>query len=716
MSRTPFWMVLSVASVALVLGLHAAHYLPFIADDALISLRYAQRLLDGQGLTWTAGAPVEGYSNLLWILAVSGLGGLGVDLIDAARILGCLGMAAVPVALAWGLRTSAGVVVGGLFFALAGPVAVWAIGGLEQPFVAAGLAWTLALWARAGPQPSPRAALIAGLPLVVVCLSRPDGPLFTAVLASFLVWGRAWRAAAAFVVPTAVAVAGQLVFRLVYYGEWVPNTARLKAADSRLGEGLTWMGQGLLPLTPLLLCAGVGLWVAWRRGTQRHLVIPALATALVWGLYVAAIGGDIFPAGRHLVALVTLLIFPAAVGFACVFEGLRPSRRILVGALTGVLLGGYGWAQLTDDQNRRALAERWEWDGEVIGHLLQAAFGDRDPYLAVTAAGCVPYFSGLRALDMQGLNDAHIARQPPVAGFMIAHDHGDGAYVLDLAPDLLIFGGARGGPPKFVSGNQMRTLPRFQTGYQQVHLEGFDPHHAVSEPWIRLDGKLGLEVTADTVRVPGYLFAGTVGQPDLGRGLLARVLAGRRAEGPRVAVPPGRWQVVVDPPGAPLGVSARRVRASAQPYAAGADLGDPPRHTLDGPLLVGPGDVRLLVQAPAEVDVLFRAIELRAVPDGTTPGAAPVAPPAGAPGTAGVQVLLPTPSRAGGRRTRVSGPTLTVQAGDAIRVGGAERSLRVGPLTLMRWRGWSRPLDLAPWVGLELTLEGHGPTERLWWP
>ena len=38
------------------------------ADDALISLRYARRVCEGQGLTWSAGKPVEGYTDLLWVL------------------------------------------------------------------------------------------------------------------------------------------------------------------------------------------------------------------------------------------------------------------------------------------------------------------------------------------------------------------------------------------------------------------------------------------------------------------------------------------------------------------------------------------------------------------------------------------------------------------------------------------------------------------------
>ena len=58
--QTSAWSSPSWRSRSLALGLHACRYMPFICDDALISLRYAKRLLEGQGLTWNPGERVEG--------------------------------------------------------------------------------------------------------------------------------------------------------------------------------------------------------------------------------------------------------------------------------------------------------------------------------------------------------------------------------------------------------------------------------------------------------------------------------------------------------------------------------------------------------------------------------------------------------------------------------------------------------------------------------
>ena len=140
--------VAALALVALVLLVHAASYLPFLADDALISLRYSQRFLEGKGLTWTDGETVEGYSNLLWILLTSALGRAGVDLILAARLLGVLltililGVLARAQGDLW-KRDLWLALVPSLLLALTGALAVWAIGGLEQPLQGALLAWAL---------------------------------------------------------------------------------------------------------------------------------------------------------------------------------------------------------------------------------------------------------------------------------------------------------------------------------------------------------------------------------------------------------------------------------------------------------------------------------------------------------------------------------------------------------------------------------------------
>ena len=60
-----------------VLALFAAHviWLNGVAEDAYISFHYAQNWVAGAGLVWNPGeAPVEGYTNFLWVGVALALG------------------------------------------------------------------------------------------------------------------------------------------------------------------------------------------------------------------------------------------------------------------------------------------------------------------------------------------------------------------------------------------------------------------------------------------------------------------------------------------------------------------------------------------------------------------------------------------------------------------------------------------------------------------
>lgn len=315
------WATILLLGVV-VLSLNAGTYVPFLADDALISLRYGQRLLNGHGLSWTDGAPVEGYSNLLWILALAIPALSGIDWIVAARGLGLCCMATALLALSMRRRShplSELAAVG--TFALSGSVAVWAIGGLEQPLVAALLAWALLLARPLVERPEARfrAALNAGLLFALLCLARPDGPLFAAAAAAAVLIARgpnraAFAAAAGLLVLPLLFVLAQLVFRLNYYGEWLPNTAfvKLRTPGHHGALGLAYLENGLLALIPISPLAFLALLASWSDRARRGWLILLVLPALTWAAYLVWIEGDIFPAWRHFVPL--LVVFALLLG------------------------------------------------------------------------------------------------------------------------------------------------------------------------------------------------------------------------------------------------------------------------------------------------------------------------------------------------------------------------------------------------------------------
>jgi len=529
------------------LGVHAAVYWPFLCDDSLITLRYARRLLEGQGLTWTDGEPVEGYSNLLWLLATAGVGALGIDLVVAARLLGFAGMLAVPfTAVAWFTRRHSRqeifwpLLVGMGFFVLSAPVAIWTLGGLEQPLLASLLALSIPLtWKRLEGREVGGPWLLGGV-LAGICLTRPDGPLFTVATAATFALGAwltrsssmrrdAWRVA---ILPT-LAYAGHVVFRLAYYGEVIPNTARIKLAPTvhYLTTGLEYLTTGLGSALPFTLLAVAALFALVKRPESRLRGLHLVLLIAAWLPYAAAVGGDIFPGHRHLIVTLVPMSF-------AVVEGLRvwqaerslPLPRAALLAVPA-LLGLHTVLQWREPQSLKARTENWEWDGRELGLLLRDAFEASAPLLAVTSGGCVPYWSELPCLDMLGLNDHYIAHNPPrtFGTGTIGHEHGNGAYVLERSPDLIAFdlGSFKG---TFRSGLELQRMPEFYEEYTPVRVQVpylDDGAHL----WFRkYSDRVGIRRTPTEIDVPAYLFnenpASSAYAADDGR-LLSSVEKGR---------------------------------------------------------------------------------------------------------------------------------------------------------------------------------------------
>jgi len=562
--RTIPFLAIAILSL-LVLAAHASQYLPFLSDDTLISLRYADRLIDGQGLTWTPGERVEGYSNLLWVLACAALGALGLDLITASRVLGFLGMGGAILAGIAMFRPRAGestlpALAAGLSMACTGSFAVWAIGGLEQPLLLSLIAWSC-LTCRGlaeASDPRPRDALLPGVLLGLACWTRPDSPLFVAVFTGLLLWwrprSRSHRRAAAMVAATAFAFYGaQLMFRLLYYGAWVPNSTHGKLAFSaaRVATGLDYLVSGVWMLLPLVVPALLAVVVTLGDSRASRRLAWFWVPAVVWSVYVVVIGGDIFPGRRHLGVLVLFASLLSAGFFARLRVG-PPAVAALAASLG--LLAFAQWK--LDPENDRARSETWEWDGEVVGTLLHRAFADREPLLAVTSAGTLPYFSRLPSLDMLGLNDRYIATHPPedLGEGPLGHELGDGAYVLSREPDLVVFCAPDGGPvPCFRSGIEMAARPEFHRRYRLVPFLGEAPYVFRSEIWVRVDSpRVGLRREPGRFEIPGYLLASqgrAVAALDRAGRIGMRTAGGGSALSATLSLAPGRWRYAVESTG-----------------------------------------------------------------------------------------------------------------------------------------------------------------------
>jgi arabinofuranosyltransferase len=314
---------LAFAVLALAYALLAAHF-DWMCDDAFISLRYARNLALGNGLVFNPGEapPVEGYTNLLWVLWLTPFEFLGLDAPLAARwtsaTCGMVLALLVARATSHAARNGLGALCAMALLVTLPPFVVWSTSGLET------MAFSLALFATfaalAGKRPRAWIAALAGSSAVLL---RADGFAFVALVlaASF---GAAWfvrcrerrNAVLRAGLVVGVVVAAHFLWRRTHYGEWVPNTARVKVefGAAALANGAKYVGTFVASFPSVLVAALVALWLAVR--TRQAHALAALAVVLGVLSYATLVGGDFMAFGRFLVPALAFLAFAFGVAVA----------------------------------------------------------------------------------------------------------------------------------------------------------------------------------------------------------------------------------------------------------------------------------------------------------------------------------------------------------------------------------------------------------------
>ncbi len=413
----------------------------FVQDDAFISFRYARNLAQGLGLVWGPGQVVEGYSNFLWTLLISGIMALNLD----------------PIA---------GVIVMGLFFFLLSLIFTFYLGRLvlQEDFLALiavlllGTNFTFSSFATGGLETQMQTALLListfivlqnradrqwtlwrmlmlGFLFSLALLTRLDSAVILFILSLITVYelynfplSNPKKAAllAAWTAPILFIVGSWFLWRFNFYGQLLPNTFYVKVSSgtSILRGGYYFAvflaSYWLLPFLILALIVYKKLW-AQRSGS----ILILAAIVLTWSLYIFSLGGDFMefrfmtPILPALMILLTWLIF----------TGLQ---RTLWRTITILLvISGSFYHMLTFESvpgigsipGLKGYMENphQNWDG--IGRTLGDHFqGCADPVtIAVRPAGAIPYYSGLNSIDMLGLNDPWIARNGLVLGSMPGH-------------------------------------------------------------------------------------------------------------------------------------------------------------------------------------------------------------------------------------------------------------------------------------------------------
>jgi hypothetical protein len=403
-------------------------------DDMMISMRYARNLIEGNGLVWNPGERIEGYTNFLWTMVMAALHLTHVadaHMAILVRVVSFLFFSgtfylALRMLRIFAPRSYIAPPAMMVSMLLCVDVTQWSVWGFETAMLSfLNLFFLLRIVER-------REGLLAYAALAAIPLTRGDGLyifLANGAMALFLSQRprRTFVYAALALVPFVLHVA----FRRVYYGEWLPNTYYLKVylLDDLTKRGTLYARNFLLTYSVLLaLAAGSALAII--RIDRRSVVFFGTVIAALG--YVVTTGGDMFGNFRFLAHVMPVIYVFAAAGAATV------ARRWIGAGVWAAVLFLVSVPLLKPLDRLLLLDPNGDPYEQIQTAMLLKKNADPNSTVAVIPAGIVPYFTHMRAIDILGKSDKHIARMTPFPGSMVGHGKLDPEYSLGQKPDLVI--------------------------------------------------------------------------------------------------------------------------------------------------------------------------------------------------------------------------------------------------------------------------------------
>ena len=431
----------------------------FYHDDSYITLRYAQRLLDGKGLTWNDGERVEGFTSFLWLIQNAFLGYTGIDLESGSRYLGLayylailliLILSKVPTLCLIPLMTLPS-------------LNIYAMSGMETvSFCFWILAGTILLTreierdkTKTSIRPneiirnlsSGKTCVASGLLFAAGGLTRPEGVLVGILVLSYLFAAKMVPRAILFLLGFIPPVFGYQLFRVLYFHDFLPNTYYAKSAHVAKAILLKSTALSLAKWSYEWTPIAILILLVLRRESIKKYILPLIVAFPIFMAYFAG-GGDHFTGIR--IILPAIVVLGYAAGHRLEARLISLGRGVFTVAvmvsLYQLFLSTVLWQRpifpLTFGLKPR---EEAACLGQIEGRFLEKNLPP-GTLVAINPAGALPYFApSLSFIDMLGLNDRIIAKRDirtltTVFQRKPGHFKGDGAYVISRRPDAIILG------------------------------------------------------------------------------------------------------------------------------------------------------------------------------------------------------------------------------------------------------------------------------------
>lgn len=426
-----------------------------LVDDAMVSMRYARNLAQGNGLVWNAGQPpVEGFTNLGWTLVMAFVHLLPFPVNSISLVIMLLGMVILLLNIAVVYRIArlldpaarfAPLIAAGIT-AFYFPLIFWTLRGLEVGALTLMIGTAVLLSLRNDANDRSRLAIWLALSLAAALLLRMDAAL-PVTLILLCIASRSPRRAILPALFSLLVFIAILLFQKIYFGDFLPNTYYLKvsgvSAWERVQVGLLSLaGYASRDFLMPLLFVLIGFLVYKSLRSRGSLLL--LSLFLAQAAYSVWVGGDyaedLVDAANRFVAqgMPALIIL-----FSLVMEKMllsapdlqrKPALALLIALGAVSVMSAEPWVKwtLVNAPMLRTDIQRTRLGLHIKEHTDPAAV------IAVHAAGQIPYYSERAIIDLLGKNDPVIAHAPPAIAFAPGHNKWDYEYsILQLRPDVV---------------------------------------------------------------------------------------------------------------------------------------------------------------------------------------------------------------------------------------------------------------------------------------
>jgi hypothetical protein len=457
-----------LAAIAAAFVVHSI-LLNFTQDDAYISYRYVINLTDGHGLVFNYGERVEGYTNFLWIMILALARLLSLPIIEVSKVLGVAAGAGTIVMSYFTAREFCDykrrylALVAPVLLAANSAFAYWAIGGLETGLFV--FLCSLALFSEIKrPSATP-------FVLVIATLTRPEGGVLFGIVFIYrwVIQRNRLRELVGFAGVYFALLVPYAAFKLYYFGDLLPNPFYAKTGFSinylKAGLDYCWLFFynyglfGILYLLPLIFLK--------RLPTTVKLL---WLTVIVYTAYIILVGGDVLKVHRFflpiLPAIYMILAYTIYVAVAA------SKRRAIPWIAFGATMGLMVWSFLIPFKYIRStgdLETRFVGKMTMVTEQLRRIDGSNFS-IATTTIGKVSYtLLGHRVIDMLGLTDPHIAKNPEqIEGMKTTwkERNFNSKYLLDLKPDYILF--STGHKPSAPAERSLYLNSRFRRNYSST--------------------------------------------------------------------------------------------------------------------------------------------------------------------------------------------------------------------------------------------------------